>query len=204
MCLLGIKFLKKILLNNIPFAISNYIKRNIAFPPVTEIEFPAILHEILLKCYPVVKKHHCPFCIHYGVKCPQLINDIIEELECSKDEALSYLYFFHERLELEESSLGSFDIEQEILEKDALRVLSYMLHELPDREEYVLRMRWGIDFDEELSLEEIGLKFNITRERVRQIENKGIKRLKHPSRILELQQLFNMPLSNINKTNNLS
>lgn len=74
-----------------------------------------------------------------------------------------------------------------------------MLHELPDREEYVLKMRWGIDFDEELSLEEIGLKFNITRERVRQIENKGIKRLKHPSRILELQQLFNMPLSNFNK-----
>ena len=188
----------------IPFAISNYIKRNIAFPPVTEIEFPAILHEILLKCYPVVKKHHCTFCIHYGVKCPQLINDIIEELECSKDEALSYLYFFQERLELEESSLGSFDIEQEILEKDALRVLSYMLHELPDREEYVLKMRWGIDFDEELSLEEIGLKFNITRERVRQIENKGIKRLKHTSRILELQQLFNMPLSNFDKTNNLS
>lgn len=188
----------------IPIAISNYIKRNIVFPPVSVIEFPSIQLEILLKCYPVVKKHHCPFCIHYDIKCPNLINDIAEELECSKDDALSYLYFFQEILDITEESLDTLDIEQEFSEKDTLHVLSDMLHELPEREEYVLRMRWGIGFDEELSLEEIGTKFNLTRERVRQIENKGINRLKHPSRILELKQLFNIPVQDINKTNDPS
>lgn len=188
----------------IPFAISNYIKRSIVFPPAPVIEFPTILHDTLLKCYPVVKKHHCPFCLHYGVKCPHLIDEIVEELECSKEDALSYLYLFQEILDLAEETLDVLDIEKEISEKDALRVLSDMLHELPEREEYILRMRWGIGFDEELSLEEIGTKLNLTRERVRQIENKGINRLKHPSRILELKQIFNIPMQDINKTNDPS
>ena len=53
---------------------------------------------------------------------------------------------------------------------------------LTPREQQVLKMRYGLDMDRTYTLEEIGNKFNITRERIRQIEAKAIKKLKHPSR----------------------
>lgn len=53
---------------------------------------------------------------------------------------------------------------------------------LTPREQEVLKMRFGLDMDRTYTLEEIGKKFDITRERIRQIEAKAIKKLKHPSR----------------------
>jgi RNA polymerase primary sigma factor len=53
---------------------------------------------------------------------------------------------------------------------------------LTPREQTVLKMRYGLDMDRIYTLEEIGKKFGITRERIRQIEAKAIKKLKHPSR----------------------
>ena len=53
---------------------------------------------------------------------------------------------------------------------------------LTPREQMVLKMRYGLDMERTFTLEEIGKKFNITRERIRQIEAKAIKKLKHPSR----------------------
>jgi len=50
----------------------------------------------------------------------------------------------------------------------------------------VLRMRFGIGTAKEYTLEEIGNKFNVTRERVRQIENKALSRLKTPQRVKDL------------------
>ncbi|MDA8877005.1 RNA polymerase subunit sigma, partial [bacterium] len=53
---------------------------------------------------------------------------------------------------------------------------------LTEREAEVLKLFYGIDGNREISLEEIGTKFDLTRERVRQIKEKAIKRLKHNSR----------------------
>jgi RNA polymerase primary sigma factor len=65
-----------------------------------------------------------------------------------------------------------------------------ILKTLTPREEKVLKMRFGIDVASEHTLEEVGKDFGVTRERVRQIEVKAIRRLRHPSRSKELETFF--------------
>jgi RNA polymerase primary sigma factor len=60
--------------------------------------------------------------------------------------------------------------------------LRNILSTLSPREELVLRMRFGIDTSSNLTLEEVGDNFAVTRERIRQIEAKALKKLKHPTR----------------------
>jgi RNA polymerase primary sigma factor len=64
-----------------------------------------------------------------------------------------------------------------------------ILHTLTPREEEVIRMRFGIGFDKDHTLEEVGRHFSITRERVRQIEAKAVRKLRHPSRLRALKLL---------------
>ncbi len=60
--------------------------------------------------------------------------------------------------------------------------LNEVLQELTDREEKVIRLRYGLDDGRNHTLEEVGKEFGVTRERIRQIEAKAIKKLRHPSR----------------------
>ena len=60
--------------------------------------------------------------------------------------------------------------------------LEAILHDLTDREERVIRLRYGLDDNHPRTLEEVGKEFGVTRERIRQIEAKAINKLKHPSR----------------------
>jgi RNA polymerase primary sigma factor len=57
-----------------------------------------------------------------------------------------------------------------------------ILDTLSPRESSVLRLRFGIDCDSDHTLEEVGKKFNVTRERIRQIEAKALRKLRHPTR----------------------
>ena len=57
-----------------------------------------------------------------------------------------------------------------------------MLNTLTPREEKVLRMRFGIDEKKDHTLEEVGQEFDVTRERIRQIEAKALRKLRHPIR----------------------
>ncbi|MEE8574718.1 MAG: RNA polymerase sigma factor RpoD, partial [Thermodesulfobacteriota bacterium] len=89
----------------------------------------------------------------------------------------------------EESSLGDF-IEDEkspspadaAIEKDLSNQTTMVLHTLTPREEKVLRMRFGIGERQDYTLEEVGKVLGVTRERVRQIEAKALRRLRHPTR----------------------
>ena len=67
---------------------------------------------------------------------------------------------------------------QSNLRETTTRVLAF----LTPREERVLRMRFGIGMNSDHTLEEVGQQFLVTRERIRQIEAKGLRKLKHPSR----------------------
>ena len=58
------------------------------------------------------------------------------------------------------------------------------------KEERILRLRYGIGIDEALTLEEIGQRFEVTRERIRQIEAKALGQLRHPSRGDKLREFF--------------
>ena len=62
--------------------------------------------------------------------------------------------------------------------------LRTVLNTLPPREQEVLKMRFGLEDGYSLTLEEVGLYFDVTRERIRQIEAKALRRLRHPGRQL--------------------
>jgi RNA polymerase primary sigma factor len=78
------------------------------------------------------------------------------------------------------------DTERNDVTEQILRVLNT----LTPREEKVIRMRFGIGFDKDHTLEEVGRHFSITRERVRQIEAKALRKLKHPQRRSALKVLI--------------
>ena len=91
--------------------------------------------------------------------------------------------------EEEDSQLGDFIEDKEVenpANQTAYKMLQNQLHEvlssLPEREQEVLKMRFGLDDGYSLTLEEVGLYFNVTRERIRQIEAKALRRLRHPRR----------------------
>jgi len=65
--------------------------------------------------------------------------------------------------------------------------LNEVLHTLTPREEHVLKLRFGLDDGRTRTLEEVGKEFNITRERIRQIEAKALRKLRHPSRSKRLR-----------------
>jgi len=97
----------------------------------------------------------------------------------------------------EDTSLGDF-----IEDKNALQPLdtairsnlsestTKILASLTPREERVLRMRFGIGMNTDHTLEEVGLQFSVTRERIRQIEAKALRKLKHPSRSKQLKSFL--------------
>ena len=89
----------------------------------------------------------------------------------------------------DDSTLGEFIEDQNspnpdlcTMQNNLKEVLEEVIQSLSDREARVLKMRFGIDQQREYTLEEIGLNFDVTRERIRQIEAKAISRLRHPSR----------------------
>jgi len=70
------------------------------------------------------------------------------------------------------------------------RATQEMLHSLTPREAKVLRMRFGIDMTTDHTLEEVGKQFDVTRERIRQIEAKALRKLRHPSRSEQLRSFL--------------
>ncbi len=68
--------------------------------------------------------------------------------------------------------------------------INMVLEGLTEREEKVLRMRFGLYDGRTRTLEEVGKEFNVTRERIRQIEAKALRKLKHPSRSKRLRDFM--------------
>jgi RNA polymerase primary sigma factor len=68
------------------------------------------------------------------------------------------------------------------IQSDLRETTTRVLASLTPREERILRMRFGIGMNKDHTLEEVGQQFTVTRERIRQIEAKALRKLKHPSR----------------------
>lgn len=77
-----------------------------------------------------------------------------------------------------------------VVNDDLKEKVREILKTLTPREEKVLKMRFGIDVASEHTLEEVGKDFSVTRERIRQIEVKALRKLRHPSRSKKLQTFF--------------
>ncbi len=103
--------------------------------------------------------------------------------------------------EEEDSHLGDFIPDEEVAPPSRRppaspqltlqeKQLAEVLETLTPREEKVLRLRFGLDDGRPRTLEEVGKEFNVTRERIRQIEAKALRKLRHPSRSKKLRSIF--------------
>ena len=99
--------------------------------------------------------------------------------------------------EEDDSHLGDFIEDEGVMSPDDYAAnellkdeLNEVLLELTDREEKVLRLRFGLDDGRTRTLEEVGKEFSVTRERIRQIEAKALRKLKHPSRSKRLKDFL--------------
>lgn len=104
-------------------------------------------------------------------------------------ETLSFEALDEENPGFIETLLGreGYDPELKSIEESCSEAVASVLCTLSRREEKILRLRFGIGEDAEYTLEEIGKRYNVTRERIRQIEKKALKRLRHKSRSKILQ-----------------
>ena len=131
--------------------------------------------------------------------------EISEVLDMPLDKVKSILSISKEPVSLdkpighdsEDSILGDFIEDRTIISPERLAERSLLkkqvdevLKTLTTREERVIRLRFGIDDGYHRTLEEVGNIFQVTRERIRQIEDKALKKLRHPSRAAVLQQFM--------------
>ena len=127
--------------------------------------------------------------------------EIAKEMNLSVDRVREILKISQEPVSLEtpigeeeDSHIGDFIQDDKLpvpAEAAAFTLLKEQLHEvlgtLTDREQKVLRLRFGLDDGRARTLEEVGKEFGVTRERIRQIEAKAIRKLRHPSRSRKLK-----------------
>ena len=136
--------------------------------------------------------------------------EISEEMQMSPDKVRSILKIAQEAISLEtpvgddgDSNFGDF-IEDKSAESPANATafavfqerLDQVLGSLTEREEKVLRLRFGLGDGYPRTLEEVGSVFNVTRERVRQIEAKALRKMRHPTRARELKPFLDWSLNN--------
>ena len=130
--------------------------------------------------------------------------ELAERMEMPEDKVRKVLKIAKEPISMEtpigddeDSHLGDF-IEDTSIQSPVesatfeglRRATQDMLHGLTPREAKVLRMRFGIDMPTDHTLEEVGKQFDVTRERIRQIEAKALRKLRHPSRSEQLRSFL--------------
>jgi len=94
-------------------------------------------------------------------------------------------------------SEDDLSLSDSVAHNDLKEKIREVLKTLTPREEKVLKMRFGIDVASEHTLEEVGKDFSVTRERIRQIEVKALKKLRHPSRSKKLAAFFDREIQNL-------
>ena len=89
-----------------------------------------------------------------------------------------------------DNMISEINLDSIIAKKQIKDKITQALTYLTPREERVLRMRFGVGMNTDHTLEEVGLQFSVTRERIRQIEAKALRKLKHPSRSKQLKSFL--------------
>ena len=120
--------------------------------------------------------------------------ETVEEVLSISRDYLSFDYKLHNTQD--SSTLGEIindekENPEENFEKSYVKdIIDQVLDTLTEREKKIIKMRFGLDNNEPLSLQEIGKEFKLTKERIRQIEKKALRKLKHPSRTRKLKALL--------------
>lgn len=176
-----------------------WVRQNISREAQTlnpHMYFPVHIKEKLFSIYEIVEQN---FCEQNDKKhiCSEFIKPVSEKLDCSLEEAEDYIGYLDTFDSIEEivskdenciSDNGSF--EEQIIynynKKELLYTLSNILETLKEREKEIILLRFGFVDDKQWTLEEVGKKFKLTRERIRQIEAKTIRKLQNPSNAKKL------------------
>ncbi|QBQ53751.1 RNA polymerase sigma factor RpoD [Nitrosococcus wardiae] len=133
-------------------------------------------------------------------------DELAERVDMPKDKVRKVLKIAKEPISMEtpigddeDSHLGDFVEDTEVMSPPDAAIFSglrettqQILAGLTPREAKVLRMRFGIDMNTDHTLEEVGKQFDVTRERIRQIEAKALRKLRHPSRSEQLRSFLDM------------
>ena len=133
------------------------------------------------------------------------LDEIASRMEMSVDKIQSIYKLSQEPVSLEtpigeeeDSHLGDFIPDEDASEPAEAASFTLLKEQLVDvlgtltpREEKVLKLRFGIEDGRTRTLEEVGKEFNVTRERIRQIEAKALRKLRHPSRSKKLKDFLN-------------
>jgi RNA polymerase primary sigma factor len=129
------------------------------------------------------------------------VEEVAEKVDMTSDKVREIQRISQEPLSLEtpvgeedDSSLGDFVADESAVspdsaaERERLKAeIELALSELNEREQQVMRLRFGLDDGQVRTLEEVGREFGVTRERIRQIESKTLAKLRHPTRRQRLQ-----------------
>lgn len=131
------------------------------------------------------------------------IKEIAEESELSVEQIREYSVMFNDTVSLdktvneeEDTSLGDFieldapSPEEIVINGELSRILNEILMTFPQRERDIVIMRFGLNGNDPMTLDEIGKKIGVTRERVRQIESKVIRKMQHPKNRRLLQDFL--------------
>ncbi|MEW6353123.1 MAG: RNA polymerase sigma factor RpoD [Pseudomonadota bacterium] len=132
--------------------------------------------------------------------------ELAERMEMPEDKVRKVLKIAKEPISMEtpigddeDSHLGDFIEDASVLSPNDAAVIEGLreatqkvLEGLTQREAKVLRMRFGIDMNTDHTLEEVGKQFDVTRERIRQIEAKALRKLRHPSRSEQLRSFLDI------------
>jgi RNA polymerase primary sigma factor len=136
---------------------------------------------------------------------PAAVAEIAELVELTPRKVVAYSQIAGEPMALHELDIDSMiasDARDEyiapdpmnvVAERDLATVVHKVLGTLKFKEESILRMRFGIGVSDTMTLDEIGSRMGLTRERIRQIESKAIRQLKHPSRLGALKMALGGP-----------
>ena len=133
------------------------------------------------------------------------VTEIAELVELTPRKVAAYMQITGEPMpihELDIDTLIATDVRDEyispdpmeiVADRDMSKVVHKILGTLKLKDENILRMRFGIGVSDAMTLDEIGIRMGLTRERIRQIESKVIRQLKHPGRLEVLLTAFNGP-----------
>lgn len=179
-----------------PLWVTQQIRREMEVINPT-VYYPVHAKEQIFSAYGIVNTHFCEQC-DSGHICHNLIKEVMINMECDYEDAIYIINSLRPFVSVDELIANDiefedieFSLEELVEEQDIKENIHKILSTLGDKELDIIQLRYGFKDDICYTLEEVGEKYNVTRERIRQIEAKAIRKLRHPTRTKILKEYFN-------------